>query len=202
MTSTEKVRRNFLGIPVHGDVTPGGKRAVQRPLSDLEPLIRAVLDDPFIDAFGWTQFTPYFNDGDPCVFSVGSVWFRTTDDLEPRTPDGNGAYEYDDEREESDYDDDDFKVPNSTLVIREYGDGHPSLGKREFEWVGTWGTDDRRKVYGPYEGKREASYVACLALSDAVDSEEFDDVLLDAFGDHCQVTVKRTGIMVDEYSHE
>jgi hypothetical protein len=25
---------------------------------------------PFITSISWTQYTPYFNDGDPCVFSI------------------------------------------------------------------------------------------------------------------------------------
>jgi len=26
--------------------------------------------NPKLESFGWQQYTPYFNDGDPCVFSV------------------------------------------------------------------------------------------------------------------------------------
>lgn len=29
---------------------------------------------PEIALITWTQYTPYFNDGDPCVFRVGDVW--------------------------------------------------------------------------------------------------------------------------------
>jgi hypothetical protein len=28
-----------------------------------------------INRIEWTQYTPYFNDGDPCVFRVGDVYF-------------------------------------------------------------------------------------------------------------------------------
>lgn len=31
--------------------------------------------NPGINALRWTQYTPYFNDGDACVFSVGDVYF-------------------------------------------------------------------------------------------------------------------------------
>ena len=37
---------NFLGIPVAGDITRGDKRAPQKPLSELEPLMRAVAGLP------------------------------------------------------------------------------------------------------------------------------------------------------------
>lgn len=32
---------------------------------------------PILDHFGWTQYSPHFNDGDPCTFSANEpeVWF-------------------------------------------------------------------------------------------------------------------------------
>lgn len=201
MTTDEKIAKNFLGIPIHGDINPGDKRARQRPLEELEPFIRAVLDDPYIHSFGWEQGTPYFNDGDPCVFSVGDLWFRTVDDLEQWRVGEPRVDEDGDEVEEDEYDvESNFRVTSGSLEIKDWGDGHPSLGKREYDWVGDY--PDRVKVYGPYEGEHEASYTACLALSDAIDSEEFDDVLLVAFGDNTRIVVKATGITVDEYSHD
>jgi hypothetical protein len=128
--------------------------------------------------FGWTQYTPYFNDGDPCVFRVGTPWFRTTADAASD--------------EDDDYDEDD----TDRLTV-DYG-SHPTLGSRERPW----NPQTREYGVGRYEGEHEASYDRCLALSEAVDSSAFDHVLLDAFGDHCSVTVKRDGITVDEYSHD
>jgi hypothetical protein len=166
---------NFLGIPVDGDITKGDKRVPQKPLSELEPLMRAVLDDPTMKAFGWTQYTPYFNDGDPCVFSVGTPWFLTVNDPDPDDAD---MYEY----EASAY------------------RGHPSLGKREYEYRGTW--PNRQAIPGPYEGPDEERFDRVKALSDAIESGAFEDVLLEAFGDHAQVTVRSAGITVDSYSHD
>jgi hypothetical protein len=102
---SEKQHTNFLGIEVKGDITRGDKRTAQRPLSDLEPLIRAVLDDPTIKAFGWTQYTPYYSDGEPCTFGVQTPWFLTTADPEP--DDVDKLYDYE---------------------IHIYSD-HPSLGR-------------------------------------------------------------------------
>lgn len=50
---------------------------------------------PSIKAMSWTQYTPYFNDGEACVFSVGDVWFLTEKGLEDFIEDGRGyAEEY------------------------------------------------------------------------------------------------------------
>lgn len=166
---------NFLGIPVEGDIARGDKRVPQRPLSDLEPLMRAVLDDPTMKAFGWTQYTPYFNDGEPCVFGVGGPWFLTVNDPDP---DGmEDMYE--------------FQIGYS---------GHPSLGKRDSRWEGDW--PNRREVPLEYEGPDVERFDRVKALSDAIERGEFDDVLLEAFGDHASIRVTAAGITVDSYSHD
>lgn len=168
MTSTN----NFLGIPVIGEISEGDKRAKQRPIEDLAPLMQAVLDDPTIIEFGWTQYTPYFNDGDPCVFGVsGEIWVRTTADEEVDSTYG--------------------------LEVGRYG-GHPSLGGIER----TWNEERRTYLMGRYAGSDEARYLRCMALNAAIEGGEFLDVLLDAFGDHAEITVRKEGINVGFYSHD
>lgn len=162
--------KNFLGIPVNGTITEGEKRPNQRPIEDLAPLMQAVLGDPTIVEFGWTQYTPYFNDGDPCTFGVrGEIWVRTVTDQDV----------------EDLYD----------LEIGRYS-GHPSLGKRGRTRSGSTYVDQ------PYQGPDEARYDRCLALNAAIEGGEFLDVLLDAFGDHAEITVRKDGIKVDFYSHD
>lgn len=61
---------------IKGDVL-GMNTSVVPQISPAEflELIDAVLDTPGIEALKWTQYTPYFNDGEPCEFDVreGSV---------------------------------------------------------------------------------------------------------------------------------
>lgn len=177
---------SFLGIPVEGDIFKADKRVPQRPLSELEPLIRAVLADEYIHSFGWTQYTPYFNDGEPCVFSVGDPWFRTVDDVKAKAPD-------------ADEDDEDYDGEDRYGIG--YG-GHPTLGEQDWEYDNPRDWENRRKIYGPYRGERQESFQVCAALSDAVNSGAFEDVLLEAFGDHAKVTVRASGITVDTYEHD
>lgn len=35
---------------------------------------------PAVECVSWTQYTPYFMDGDPCVFSVNNFGYRTFED--------------------------------------------------------------------------------------------------------------------------
>jgi len=39
-------------------------------------------ENPAIKAFAWSQYTPYFNDGEPCEFSVNPLSFTTAEDLD------------------------------------------------------------------------------------------------------------------------
>jgi hypothetical protein len=179
---------NFLGIPVEGDIDKGSKKTPQKPLAELEPLMRAVLADDYIDSFGWTQYTPYFNDGDACVFGVGEPWFRTMDDVKGKPASGDEDDEYYDE------DDDDSFTLGYTA--------HPTLGKQDYEYDNPRDWENRRKVYGRYEGNRQSSFTVCADLADAINSGAFEDVLLEAFGDHAKVKVRATGITVDTYEHD
>jgi hypothetical protein len=170
MTISDTSRRSFLGVPVEGDVPPGETRPVQRPLSDLEPVLRTILADDAILEFGWTQYTPYFNDGDRCVFGVEEPWFRTTADAPG---------------DEDESDDD-------ALGIR----FHPTLAARRYDAA----SDEFVSVERDAETVQR--WTRCQALADAFASGEFDDVMLDAFGDHARVRVSRSGIVVDEYEHD
>jgi hypothetical protein len=53
--------------------------------------------NPGINALRWTQYTPYFNDGDACVFSVGDVYFTNAKGNQLDDISGWGEYEGDDE---------------------------------------------------------------------------------------------------------
>lgn len=172
--------KNFLGIPISGDISYGEKRVDQRPLEELAPIMQAVLDDPTIVAFGWLQYTPYFNDGDPCVFSAHSLWVQTDQDHQKTSEFYHDPYEFQQWREEE-------------LTV---GYSHPTLGKRGSERV------DGRWIDKGYIGSDKARYDRCVALAHAIERGAFHDVLLENFGDHATITVKKTGITVEEYSHD
>ncbi|MGP4084148.1 hypothetical protein [Streptomyces sp. KR55] len=170
-------QRNFLGIPVQGDITHGATRKEQKPIEELQPILQAVLDDPTIVEFGWRQYTPYFNDGEPCTFSVYGLWVRTEDDQDVVD------------------DDDDYEL--------ELDGTHRSLGDEPYRKVPTNENGSGWKwEKGPYEGPDKARYDRCHALWHALESGAFDNVLLDTFGDHARVTVRRDGIEVEFYQHD
>ncbi len=177
---TTDVRPTFLGIEIHGDINHSRGQKDQRTMEEFAPIIQAVLEDPSVAEFGWHQYTPYYNDGDPCVFSANSAWVKLVEGAAIAEP----ADEDDDEDEEG-------------RIEIEY-DYSNRLGDRPR----TWNHETKSYDYADYTGPDEARYDRLLALADAIDDGEFDNVLLKTFGDHCEVTVRRDGIQVDEYSHD
>jgi hypothetical protein len=57
-------------------VAEAGKRAVGALFKKL------FVDYPTVQAIGWTQYTPHFNDGDPCVFSMGEFYVSSKEGMD------------------------------------------------------------------------------------------------------------------------
>jgi hypothetical protein len=55
--------------------------------------IRKVFEIKSIYAITWTQYTPYFNDGDECVFNIGEIYFIDESDKEEFEDDYPHYYE-------------------------------------------------------------------------------------------------------------
>lgn len=80
--------------------------------------------------------------------------------------------------------------------------GHRTLGKVTTTWGDDPTTNRRVAESETYEGPDRARYDRCKALEKAVEGGAFDHVLLDAFGDHANITVRRDGIQVEFYDHD
>lgn len=62
---------DFLGKPIHGDITHyTSEQQEQHDPIEFVNLIEALLAKEHVEAVRWHQYTPYFNDGDACVFNV------------------------------------------------------------------------------------------------------------------------------------
>jgi hypothetical protein len=79
MTSST-LTKNFLGIPVEGEINHTSRsRTPQKTLEEFGPVLLDLLNTPGVQAVRWRQYTPYFNDGEPCEFSTGEVYLQTTE---------------------------------------------------------------------------------------------------------------------------
>lgn len=128
--------------------------------------------NPGVTAFVWTQYTPYFNDGETCEFNVNEVTFTNAPDPE------NVRWE--------EYEGDEEGVWTATNVKYAL--------ESDREWYKE--TADLIRKSG---GVNAAS---CELMSRAISSSEMEDVMLAMFGDHVKVIATREGFEVDDYDHD
>lgn len=158
-------------------------------------------ENPTLMSFGWTQYTPYFNDGEECVFRCNgrypTVSIMVDGDL----------MGYDSNRGE-------LEINSKEARSHEYyervfkgmkGSGISAIveGNKTVNYDGTTNTvtidgvkvktyDEYHKMFKPLE----------KIVAEFMDAFEDEDMKV-MFGDHVQVVVKRDGeIDVEEYSHD
>jgi len=130
--------------------------------------------NPGITGVVWTQYTPYFNDGDTCEFSVNDCTFTNApvDELEDVR-----WGEYDGETEGV------WATENVPHVLESDSKYYTEMRKLI---IASGGVDAQ----------------SCKLFSSAICSSEMEDVMLAMFGDHSKVIATRSGFSVDEYDHD
>lgn len=78
MTTAEE--RTILGRPVTGDqVARYRTKAEQWEGERFLPLLDAALAAPNVEAVRWNAYTPTFNDGDPCTWTLDGFYLKFAD---------------------------------------------------------------------------------------------------------------------------
>lgn len=141
---------------------------------------------PEIEAMMWHQYTPYFNDGDSCEFSVHDLYFVTKEDKQNLD---DGEIRLDDL-----YDSNPYAAPDDYVFkyAKQDGPNKQYYVDKVKEW------EDLVEKLGP----------RCRELGEGLKKFKKifhsipDDTMLSLFGDHVTVTATRKEITVDEYDHE
>lgn len=74
-----KTKKTILGLPIYGEVQHDGSNTKQEPWTKFEDALRGALAIPGFVGVRWVQYTPYFNDGEPCYFRVSMHGFKFLD---------------------------------------------------------------------------------------------------------------------------
>jgi hypothetical protein len=139
---------------------------------------------PEVALITWTQYTPYFNDGDACEFSVHKPNFLSVEDYKTyKAGELEDVYKFNSFQKPSDY-------VYKSVAEGKYVDYYQKEIDRYNYYVNTFGEDRLNEINN---GIKEF-----LALFNEIE----DDVMLSMFEDHVQVFVTKDGIDVEEYSHE
>lgn len=180
-----------------------------------------------VECIFWTQYTPYFNDGEACTFSVNQVFLKMKDDEEVDDYEGSELLD------ESDL----ARAKENYRLVEEWlKDKLGAAKKHQTEYMKKWGRNpfepDRSYAYNPKtEEQKIANWKPVYGLDNLEDAQaeidkienfiqmyptlkqDFDkvsnfissideDLMETMFGDHVKVIVSVDGIETEEYGHD
>lgn len=185
--------RTFLGMQIVGEAhVPSNRKGPQLSDEEISTLIHNVLESPVVMALGWDQYTPYYNDGEPCTFRVGEPSLALAcEDPDEYAPD-YGWQEYDSEE-------------NARYWFTSWDKEFKNLvGDTSVNWTGEW-PDRVSHLKTPIENAPNPILLrAYVALKKAMDIGSCDDFLLRTFGDHAIIIIDKDSgkVIIDEYEHD
>lgn len=167
---------------------------------------------PEVESVFWTQFTPYFNDGEACEFSVHELHFTLVGDEECDDYEGSYLYTVDHlARAQKNVDDavsyaadpkgwaENFRKRYRKLYGREYYMRNPrpvyslESAQEQLDRVSAFLTK-----YSEQDVERINEAYANLSRELSLVDE---DIMRTVYGDRVKVTITRTGTEIDEYDH-
>lgn len=170
---------------------------------------------PEVESIFWTQYTPYFNDGEACEFSVNEIYFALEGDEEVDDYEGSIIYTAENlEKAKKDLENvlNYEKDPNAW--IEQYKtDYYNRIGR---VWSGSWqpspypstseAAQERVDEIQEFLNKYGADQLDKINSSidgfrNVVNSIQ-DDIMQSLFGDHVKITLTRDGMEIDEYNHD
>lgn len=182
--------------------------------------------DEIVENIFWTQYTPHFNDGEACEFSVNDVFILLKDDEDACDYEGSSLYSQDDVE----------SLKNKIADIEEWEkDPMAAARKHQYEYMKMYNRDpfdirysydrsrsktseDLMREWSPHYATKEAyqeelktaEYILSKYPNLKDDFKEIksminglDENLMKAmFGDHAKVIVSVNGIEIEEYDHD
>jgi len=146
---------------------------------------------PEIKSIVWNQYTPYFNDGEECVFSVNSASFTNITDTDMMWELSLGDVDTD-------------ELEEAALVVSSYDASYLVSDD-----LSSWGKERKADIIKQFESAGVASLDRMVEISNAVfefndiiSDNNMEDVMRDTFGDHVMIMATIDGFNVEEFDHD
>lgn len=164
--------REFMGISVEGSIHRRSRHIYeQEPIENLYPYFKQAFADG-VKAIAWEQYTPYFNDGEPCEFGIGEPRYTSNKKLAEKWLNEERGYLDGEE-------------------VREVYPDQTEEWYKENYYLEPWSYEG----YGDHPDGLENVNIP-------VDEGRFEHALLGAFGDHTTVVVTPDRVVQFEYEHD
>lgn len=171
---TDKSAFQITERPVEGAKFEEKAAKEQKSAADLVAAIDKLLSVKGIKSVRWSQYAPYFNDGDECVFSANEPAVALSSRFSPEGDEIWGNY----------WDEENFVS---------------SYGLYDYAEEGNYRSAHVFKLNG--EDTTEIA-AALDEFSSVLQSGQFDYVLKSNFGDHAQVRADKKGFEVQFMEHD
>lgn len=149
---------------------------------DFAPMLKPLFEksEGKIKSISWNQYTPYFNDGDECTFSVHA-------DLDYSLKLNGSSFE--------DYEEENRLFGSPKYAMKKYLEGEQVYQ----EWITRYPEDALNPDTKEEDLKLYKIAQEFESILNSIDDEFFKDL----FGDHVEVIVNESGaIEVEEYEHD
>ena len=167
-----------INRPISGEISRGYKHTVQQkgPQEFLDAVDKLLAVDG-VEGIAWTQYTPYFNDGDTCEFTMYEAGVKL----------------------DSRFVVNDMDMHNTDMYLQATEDAYFSeYDLYKYPKQGNW--DASTRVYKLNDQDTREIAEALREFNSQIAS--FENVARDNFGDHAEVYADATGFRVEEHSHE
>jgi hypothetical protein len=213
----ESLSANFDEL--NAEIATAKKTMQEKSVGFVEEAARQLFEAcPEIGQVHWTQYTPYFNDGEACEFGVNDACFATVEDVE----EGN-IERYDSSVMYSQSDLDKARADYHTAALYE---DDPEKWRVEYtaDYKAKFGREPwRPECVRPYPDtttKALENIERIQASLEKYNAETVDrieknfasfremigkipeDIMQSIYGDHVMVTINRDGTEIDEYDHD
>ena len=171
---------------------------------------------PEVESIFWTQYTPYFNDGEACEFGVHDQYYVLKDDDEADDYEGSVVWTRNNLE----------KAQKDLITAQEYNTS-PDLWKAKYrqEYRSKYGREyphsdtylrpypsdpvdaqeriDRiQEFLDKYTDEQIDNIEKCFKELTSAISMIDEDIMLAIYGDHVKVVITRDGTDIDEYDHD
>lgn len=166
-------------------------KAAQKALQDefkksAEVMFRSIFHHaPNLHMICWTQYTPYFNDGEECYFSRHEIYAVRKSYVDSLEEEDHGRYP-------------------PPIIFEDDATHHRMQKPSEYVFAGRAKYDFYEKEASTWEAlsQEERDETSLVAEFVKTLNEIPEDILEAMFGNHVAVYVTRDGIEVEEYSHD
>jgi predicted nuclease with TOPRIM domain len=171
-----------------------------------------------VECIFWTQYTPYFNDGEACRFRVGEVFVTLKND--PNWCEYEGSYLYnDDELKDLElqaqlkllWDKDRLAAANAYRQHCIEQKGYDPFIEKRYSYKTTT-TQEQLETWEPYHSNIEEIYEFAKHISPELRSdfyelksiiEHIDENIMERlFGNHIKVVITSNKLYTEEYDHD